>query len=385
METEPSALLLELGALVLGLAVVSRLARRARLPAIPLYLLAGLAFGKGGIADLGAAEAFIEAGAEIGVILMLLMLGLEYSAEDLMINVRRSGRAGLLDAALNFPPGMVVGLALGWDPLSAVLLGGATYISSSGVVAKLLADLDRIGNRETPVVLAILVIEDLAMAIYLPIVAGILFGGSALKTAFTVAGALVAVALVLFAARRYGEIVSRPVISRSSETMLLTLLGITLVVAGFAERIQLSAAVGAFLVGIFLSGEAVSDARDVLLPLRNLFAAVFFVFFGLEVDPGLIPDVAVIAGALAVATATTKVVTGWWAAKREDIRRRGRLRAGTALVARGEFSIVIAALGVEREPDLGALVAAYVLFVTIAGPMLTRFSDALAGLFGPSR
>ena len=377
MDTEPSALLLELGAIVFALAIASRFARRVGIPAIPLYLLAGLAFGEGGLADLGAASEFIEAGAAIGVILMLLMLGLEYSAEELRTNVQRSAPSGLLDLVLNFPPGVLAGFALGWDLLSAVLLGGATYISSSGVVAKLLADLERVGNRETPVVLAILVIEDLAMAIYLPVVAGVLFGGSAATTALTVIGALIAVVAILYVARHYGEFLSRMAFSQSSETLLLTLLGITLVVAGLAERLQLSAAVGAFLVGIVLSGEAASDARAVLLPLRNLFAAVFFVFFGLEVDPGLIPGVALTAGLLAAATAGTKIITGWFAAGREGIGSRGRLRTGTALVARGEFSIVIAALGVQREADLGALVAAYVLFLAIAGPILARFSDSL--------
>lgn len=376
MEAEPSALLLELGAIVFALAIASRLARRFGIPAIPLYLLAGLAFGEGGLADLGAASDFIEAGAEIGIILMLLMLGLEYSAEELRTNLQRSAPSGFLDLILNFPPGMLTGLLLGWDLLSAVLLGGATYISSSGVVAKLLADLGRVGNRETPTVLTILVIEDLAMAIYLPIVAGVLFGGSAAATVFTVIGALIAVLAILYIARHYGEFLSRLAFSQSSETLLLTLLGITLVVAGLAERIQLSAAVGAFLVGIVLSGEAASEARGVLLPLRNLFAAVFFVFFGLEVDPGLIPDVAVTAGLLAAFTAGTKIMTGWLAAGQEGIGPRGRLRTGTALVARGEFSIVIAALGVQREPDLGAFVAAYVLFLAIAGPILARFSDS---------
>ncbi|MEO1064574.1 MAG: cation:proton antiporter [Actinomycetota bacterium] len=377
MEADPATLLLELGAVVLGLAVLSRLARMVGLPSIPLFLVAGLAFGEGGIADLGAAEEFIAAGAQIGVILMLLMLGLEYSAAELVDGLRRSASAGVVDVVLNFPPGLIAGLALGWDPIVAVLLGGATYISSSGVVAKLLADLGRIGNRETPVVLTILVIEDLAMAVYLPVVAGVLLGGSGLETALAVAVAVAVVLLTLAVAHRYGEALSRTVISSSSETLLLTLLGVTLVVAGLAERIQLSAAVGAFLVGIVLSGEAASQARDLLLPLRSLFAAVFFLFFGLEVDPGLIPSVALVAGVLAIVTTATKVATGWWAARLRGIGPRGRMRAGTALVARGEFSIVIGALGVELEPDLGALVAAYVMFLAIGGPILSRFADSL--------
>jgi CPA2 family monovalent cation:H+ antiporter-2 len=375
-------LLLELGGVVLGLAIVARFARRIGLSPIPFYLVGGLAFGTGGFADLGAADEFVEVGAEIGVILMLLLLGLEYSAEELVGNLRRSAPAGGVDLVLNFAPGAALGMILGWDPLAAVMLGGVTYISSSGVVAKLLADLDRVGNRETSTVLTLLVIEDLVMVLYLPIVASLLFGGSALSTVTTVAIAASAAVVLLLVAVRHGERLSSLVFSGSSEVLLLSLLGITLVVAGFAESIQLSAAVGAFLVGVSLSGEAAHAGRALLLPLRNLFAAVFFVFFGLQVDPTLIPDVALVASGLAVVTALTKVMTGWWAARRAGIGRRGRMRAGTALIARGEFSIVIATLGVGLEPDLGALSAAYVVFLAILGPIVSRFSDAIADLPG---
>lgn len=378
-------MLLELGAIILGLAVVARIARRIGLTPIPFYLIGGLGFGTGGLADLGAAEEFIEVGAEIGVILMLLMLGLEYSAEELVRNLRRSAPAGGVDLVLNFAPGLALGLLLGWDPLAAVMLGGVTYISSSGVVAKLLADLDRVGNRETPTVLTLLVIEDLAMVLYLPIVASLLFGGSATGTVVTVAVAAAAAVALLLTAVRYGERLSSLVFSGSSEVLLLSLFGITLAVAGLAERIQLSAAVGAFLVGVALSGDAASAGRALLLPLRNLFAAVFFVFFGLQVDPSLIPDVALLAGGLAVVTAVTKVVTGWWAAKQAGIARRGRLRAGSALIARGEFSIVIATLGVGLEPGLGALSATYVIFLAILGPIVTRLSGPIAELPGIRR
>ena len=379
---DAARLLMELGGIVLGLAIVARIARRVGLSPIPFYLVGGLAFGTGGLADLGAADEFVEVGAEIGVILMLLLLGLEYSAEELVGNLRRSAPAGGVDLVLNFVPGAALGLLLGWDPLAAVMLGGVTYISSSGVVAKLLADLDRVGNRETPTVLTLLVIEDLVMVLYLPIVASLLFGGSAVATITTVVIAATAAIVLLLVAVRHGERLSRLVFSGSSEVLLLSLLGITLVVAGIAEQIQLSAAVGAFLVGVSLSGEAAHAGRALLLPLRNLFAAVFFVFFGFQVDPTLIPEVALVAGLLAVVTAVTKLVTGWWAARRAGIGRRGRMRAGTALIARGEFSIVIATLGVGLEPDLGALSAAYVVFLAILGPIVSRFSDSIADLPG---
>ncbi len=377
MHTGGDLLVIELGALVLALAVVARLARRIGLPALPLYLLAGLALGEGSLFELDASEDFIEVGAEIGVILMLLMLGLEFSTRELIDNLRRSTLAGAVDFGLNFPPGFVAGLILGFDPIVAVLLGGVTYISSSGIVAKLVADLDRIGNHETSVILSVLVIEDLAMVLYLPIVSGVLFGGSVLSTTLTVAISLVAVLGVLGVAYLLGDRLSAIALSQSSEALLLTLLGGTLLVAGLAGRLNLSTAVGAFVVGVALSGDIVSHARGLLLPLRNLFAAVFFVFFGLRVDLSRIPDVAVAALAIAAATVATKIVSGWIAAARAGIGKPGRLRAGAALIAHGEFSIVIAELGIARESDLGALAAAYVIVLTLVGAVLYQFSDSI--------
>ena len=377
MDAAGDLLVIELGAVVLGLAIIARLARRIGMPALPLYLLAGLALGDGGFIELPASEDFIEVGAEIGVILMLLMLGLEFSAHELIVNLRRSTVAGVVDLVLNFAPGFVAGLILGFDPVVAVLLGGVTYISSSGIVAKLVADLDRIGNHETSVVLSILVIEDLAMVLYLPIVSGVLFGGSALSTTLAAALSLSAVLAVLAAAYFWGERLSAFALSQSSEALLLTLLGGTLLVAGIAGRLNLSTAVGAFVVGIALSGDIVSHARGLLLPLRNLFAAVFFVFFGLQVDVHLIPRVAVAAGIIAAVTVATKIATGWIAAGRAGIGTPGRVRAGAALIAHGEFSIVIAELGIGRESDLGALAATYVIILTLVGAVLYQFSDSI--------
>ena len=377
MHTGGYLLIIELGAVVLGLAIVARLARRIGIPALPLYLLVGLALGEGGLVELPASAEFIEAGAEIGLILMLLMLGLEFSVRELLVNVRRSTLAGIVDLALNFAPGLAAGLLLGFDPVVTVLLGGVTYISSSGIVAKLVADLDRIGNHETSVVLSVLVIEDLAMVLYLPIVSGVLFGDTLAGTILAVTISLAAVLAILGVAYFLGDRLSAVALSQSSEALLLTLLGVTLLVAGLAGRLNLSTAVGAFVVGVALSGEIVSHARGLLLPLRNLFAAVFFVFFGLQVDTALIPGVAAVAAIIAAASVVAKMITGWIAAGRAGIGRPGRLRAGAALVAHGEFSIVIAELGIAREHDLGALAATYVIILTLVGALLYQFSDAL--------
>src|SRR5258707_15893960 len=109
-----SRVLVELGLIVISLAILARIASRWGFSAIPLYLLAGLAFGKGGLAPLNFSEGFIHIGAEIGVLLLLFMLGLEYTGEELKENLRAGFPAGAVDLALNFPPGFIAGLALGW-------------------------------------------------------------------------------------------------------------------------------------------------------------------------------------------------------------------------------------------------------------------------------
>src|SRR6202035_1073515 len=177
MPGDISLLFIELGVVIVGLAVAARLSSRLGFSTIPLYLLAGLAFGKGGLAPLPLSQGFIHVGAEIGVLLLLFMLGLEYTGEELKQQLQTGLPAGLVDLILNFPPGLIAGLLLGWTPLAAVLLGGVTYISSSGIIARVLAELGRLDNPETPSILSVLVLEDLVMAVYLPVVAVLLAGG----------------------------------------------------------------------------------------------------------------------------------------------------------------------------------------------------------------
>ncbi len=221
-----AALLLELGAVLIALAVLGRVAARLGVPSIPLYLIAGLAVGEGGVVELVTARTFVESGAQIGVILLLLLLGLEYTGEELTSALRHHAGAGAVDLVLNFTPGLMLGLVLDWDFRAALLLGGITYISSSGIIAKVLSDLGNTGNRETPVVLAILVTEDLVMALYLPLMAGLLIGGDAFDIALEVSIAIAAVATALVVAIRYGSRISAIVFDRSDENLLLTLLGV---------------------------------------------------------------------------------------------------------------------------------------------------------------
>lgn len=382
-----ATLLIELGAILVGLAVLARLAGIIGMPSIPLYLSAGLAFGEGGIFPLVTAEEFVGIGAEIGLILLLFMLGLQYTATELVGTLRTHSKSGAVDLVLNSLPGFCAGFILGLGFEGAIVLAGVTYVSSSGIVAKVLTDLGRIGNRETPAVLSLLVTEDLVMALYLPLLGAVLVGTGGLDALVPAAIAITIVVAVLALAQKVEVGLSKLIFSQSDETLLLTVLGLTIFVAGAAEKLHISAAVAALLAGMVLSGPAAEGAQALLSPLRDLFAAMFFAFVGLSVDPSTIPPVLLPALLLALVGVLTKVATGWFAAGKQGAGPRGRFRAGFTLVARGEFSLAIAGLaaaaGVNSEVE--ALAVTYVFLLAIGGPLLLRVADPILDrVFSPS-
>jgi CPA2 family monovalent cation:H+ antiporter-2 len=368
------ALLLELGLILTALSALGALARRYALTPVPLYLLAGLALGEGGIAPVPAAGEFVEIGGAIGVVLLLLTLGLEFSVGELATSLRRHLPSAAVDLVLNATPGAIAGWLIGLNAVGIMALAGATWISSSGIVARLLDDLGRLGNRETPAVLSVLVLEDFAMAAYLPLLTVLAVGGTAWQGALGMFIAVGAVASAFALTHRWGPLIGRLLSHPEPEQLLLRVLGTTLVVAGLAEFIGVSAAVGAFLVGLTLTGQLATRARAVLNPLRDLFAAAFFLAIGLAVDPSALRPVLPAALALAAVTAATKLLTGAYAASRDKVGRRGQLRAGAALIPRGEFSIVILGLTAAADPTLGALVTAYVFILATTGPLIARLT-----------
>lgn len=370
-------LLIEVGVMLLFMGVLGRIANKIGQSAIPLYMSLGLLFGSGSVFPLDASSEFLKTGSEIGVILLLLVLGLEYSPTELVRSLRKSGRSGVLDALLNATPGAIFALLMGWGPVGALVLAGVTWVSSSGVIVKVLRDLGRIGNRETPTIVSVLVMEDLAMAFYLPVLSAIVVGATLAQGLVTVAVAVGLVLFVLILTYHFGTKLSKVFNANHGESLVLGVMGLTMLIAGIAAAVQVSSAVGAFLVGIALSGQVAENAEKVIEPLRDVFASVFFLFFGLQTDPADIPAVFLPALALAVVTMGTKVVTGYVAAKGAGIGVPGRWRTGLALMPRGEFSIIIAGLAVSAglDPTIAPFAATYMLITVISSPVLARVTD----------
>lgn len=372
--SEFDALLLsEMGGILLLLGILAFIATRNRLSVVPLFILMGLAFGEGGLIPVGLSEDFLLIGAQIGAILLLLLLGLEYSAREIGESLKLGWRIGVYDIILNALPGAIVALVLGWGLAGAITLGGITYVSSSGIAAQLIRESGFRRSETARRVVGVLVFEDLALAPYLPIASAVVSAAGVLVGAISVSVALVVIGLVLLISIKRERFLSTFLNTQNSTGLLLTVFGAALLFAGLAELAGISGAIAAFLVGLLLSGDVAEAARVRLSPLRDFFSALFFLFFGLITDPADILRVWPIALLLAVLGVLGKFALARVMAK-DMSDPMSWLRIGAFLTPRGEFSIVIAGLALTASfaTDLQPIVLTYVLITALSGSLLLK-------------
>ena len=371
---EDGLVLGEIGSVLVLLGVASFLASKFKFSSVPIFLGAGLFFGNGGIVELNLSDDFLNLGAQIGAILLLLLLGLEYSAGELVETVKERRSLGIMDVLINGIPGALFGLLMGWGLVGALVLGGITYVSSSGIAAQLIKDGRLNGLTSTKRAISVLVIEDLFLAVYLPILSALIASVALVTGLISISIALVIAGGALILAARGIHIPHAPIIMGDSATLLLTVFGAALLASGLATYIGFSGAVAAFLVGLILTGDVAIVARVRLAPLRDLFAAIFFLFFGLQTDPSDIPAVLVPALLLTLIGVLSKWVTAWWAMKDAE-EEHGVRRVAALLIPRGEFSIVIAGLAASTTfaAELESLTITYVILTTVVASILIRF------------
>ena len=371
---EDGLVLGEIGSVLVLLGVASFLASKFKFSSVPIFLGAGLFFGNGGIIELNLSDDFLNLGAQIGAILLLLLLGLEYSAGELVETVKERRSLGIMDVLINGIPGALFGLLMGWGLVGALVLGGITYVSSSGIAAQLIKDGRLNGLTSTKRAISVLVIEDLFLAVYLPILSALIASVALVTGLISISIALVIAGGALILAARGIHIPHAPIIMGDSATLLLTVFGAALLASGLATYIGFSGAVAAFLVGLILTGDVAIVARVRLAPLRDLFAAIFFLFFGLQTDPSDIPAVLVPALLLTLIGVFSKWVTAWWAMKDAE-EEHGVRRVAALLIPRGEFSIVIAGLAASTTfaAELESLTITYVILTTVVASLLIRF------------
>ncbi|CAB4575723.1 MAG: cation:proton antiporter [Actinobacteria bacterium] len=366
-------ILAEMGGILLLLGILAFVATKYRLSVVPFFIGMGLAFGDGGIVGVGLSEDFLLIGAQIGAILLLLLLGLEYSAREIADSLKLDWRSGVYDLLLNAIPGAIVALMLGWGVVGAIVLGGITYVSSSGIAAQLIRESGFRRSETARRVVGVLVFEDLALAPYLPIASAVISAAGVLVGVISVSVALVVIGLVLLLSIKREHFLSNFLNTQNATGLLLTVFGAALLFAGLAELAGVSGAIAAFLVGLLLSGDVAAVARARLSPLRDFFAALFFLFFGLITNPADIITVFPIALLLAgLGIAGKFILAKHMAAGMSD--PMSWLRIGAFLTPRGEFSIVIAGLALSAPfaDQLLPIVMTYVLITALTGSIMIK-------------
>jgi CPA2 family monovalent cation:H+ antiporter-2 len=370
-----SVRLTEIGAALLVLGIVAFIANRLKFSVVPLYLLIGLAIGEGGLIPMSVSQEFLDTGSQIGAIMLLLLLGLEYSAYDLSKAFKERKSAGLIDFLANSIPGFILGLVLGWGVAGAFALAGITYVSSSGIAAQLIKEMgwrrSEVAKRAT----GILVFEDLALAPYLPLLTSVVLGVAVWSGFLSVAIALAITGLVILISFKGSSKLVKILDPSEPGGLLLTVFGAALLAAGLADLVGFSGVVAAFLIGLLLTGEVAETARARLSPIRDIFAAIFFLFFGITTNPADLPSVLPLALPLAALGIAGKYLVGWWVT-RDMTDRLSTWRATGFLIARGEFSMVIAALAapIVLQVQLQALTLAYVIITAFAASIVLRFT-----------
>ena len=384
--------LTELAVTVALLAGLGLLARRVGLSAIPAYLLAGLLLGPNEPEQLSLIRPseVTDFVAELGIVFLLFFLGLEFTLTRLTRTGRHVGLGGTVDLAANLGLGLLIGVAAFGFSFAALVLAACVYVSSSAIAVKGLIDFRRLGDDETDLVLAILVFEDIVVAFMLGFAAA--GGGEVSDTLVLVAKALAFITVGLAASRWLSRPIDQLLDRLPLEFFLLAVFGFLVGSAAIADELGLSEAIGALIAGVVLSETSVRDQiEERFFSFRDIFAALFFFAFGLSIDIGAIGDVGWLVALAVVLTVVGKLGGGLVAGAVGGLSRRQSLNTGAALVAHGEFTIILAqvasdnpSLSPGEQTDLVAFAGLYVLATATIGLALMKESKRIGGGLFPT-
>jgi len=374
-------------ALILGIAaVVTVLFRRLRQPVVLAYLVAGMIVGPHLPVPVFADAGVARQTSELGVVLLMFSLGLDLSLRRLLRVIPTAGLVAAIECSLMIALGYLAGRGFGWSRLESLFLGGIVAISSTTIIIKAFAE-QRVEGPQTDVVFGILVVEDLIaillVAVLTPAASGVALSSVAL--ARTV-GKLVAFLIALLAV---GLLVVpraiRAVVRMGSpETTIVACAGLAFGFAVLAHAFGYSVALGAFLAGALVaeSGEGPVIA-PLVAPLRDMFAAVFFVSVGMLIDPRVVAHewlTILLLTALVIVGKVVGVTLGAFLAGRGV---RTSVQAGMSLAQVGEFSFIIAGVGLGLGAVRGSLYPVAVTvsaLTTLTTPLLIRASGRVAAL-----
>jgi CPA2 family monovalent cation:H+ antiporter-2 len=367
--------LLTIGGLFLIAYVLGRLGKLIGLPAIPIYMIVGLiASPHSDWFGLKIESHTIELVATFGLILLLFNLGLEFDQEEFYGNAGKLLASGGTYVAINMGVGFAFGFSLGWGTREALIVAGMTATSSSAIVTKLLIELRRLANDETPMILGVTVIEDVFIAIYLAIVSVVLSGDTNIWAVVGKLALAFGFLIVMFSLARWGgRVVSRAFNTRDDELFTVLFFGLAVLFGGLGEVLGVTDAIGAFVIGLLCGATRYRDRIEQLaLPMRDVFAAFFFVNFGLTLNVATFGEVLwPVAGAVLM-TVVLNAIAGQIVARMNGFGVQAGINTSVILVNRGEFALILATLSAAAglEARITAFAGLYVLVMAILGPIL---------------
>jgi CPA2 family monovalent cation:H+ antiporter-2 len=377
--------LIVLGIMLVAAYILGRLGKVIGLPAIPIYMIVGfLASPNNGWFPLNFHSDYIELIAVFGLILLLFNLGLEFDQDEFFGNAGKLLISGGSYLVLLMGAGLIFGFALGWGTKEALIIAGIIGTSSSAIVTKLLIELRRLANRETPMILGVTVVQDIFLAIYLAIVSVVLSGEN---EPWLVAGKL-AIAftflVVMFSVARWGgAFVGRLFRTKDDELFTILFFGLAVMFGGLGEVLGVSDAIGAFLIGLVLGATRYSaKIEHVAVPLRDVFGAFFFLNFGLGLDPTEFPQVIGPVVVAVILTVVLNIVAGQFMSRLYGFSAQAGINAAAILMNRGEFALILAILALTAglDPRLQPFAGLYVLVVSVMGPLLASNSERIGAV-----
>jgi monovalent cation:H+ antiporter-2, CPA2 family len=377
--------LIILGLLLLVAYVLGRLGKLVGLPAIPIYMIVGLlASPHTGWFPLDFESHYIELIAVFGLILLLFNLGLEFDQDEFFGNFGKLIISGGSYILINMGVGLAFGFWVGWGTREALVIAGMTATSSSAIVTKLLIELRRLPNKETPMILGVTVVEDIFIAIYLAIVSVVLSGETELWPVVGKLAIAFTFLVVMFTLARWGgKVVSRLFRTKDDELFTILFFGLAVLFAGIGEILGVTDAIGAFLIGLVLGATKYRNKIEhIAIPLRDVFAAFFFLNFGLELNPAQFPGVL---GPVLIAVAMTivlNILAGQFVARINGMDAQAGINTTVILQNRGEFALILATLSISAglDPRIQPFAGLYVLIMAVLGPVLAANSERIGGM-----
>ncbi|MEE4241579.1 MAG: cation:proton antiporter [Desulfopila sp.] len=369
------------GGIFILLFLVGFFGMKFRIPGVVLYILLGTILG-GYFSD----HSLLYLAGEVGIVLLFFMLGMEFPIRRLATIAAKVAPAGILDVFLNLFLTMLICMLFGLEWITAFLIGGVVYATSSSITAKILESSKRMANPESEFILALLIFEDIVAPVVVAVLVGLTAGTT--LTGFTLVFIIGKIVVLLIGAVFIGNVIFSRLSNfvdkyLSHDSFILLVVGVALTYGGLALMLGLSEVLGAFLAGIILAEvRRTEHLGNAVLPIRDLLLPLFFFYFGTTITFGDGVPLPALLITLVIWSIAAKIVVGYFGGRMYGLSGKVALRAGLSFTQRGEFSVIIAALATDT---IRLFSGVFILSSAVIGILLFELAPKITAMLYPKK